>query len=167
VRGTLAGLVAVVMFAMMMLTTVDVAGRALLNVPIKGSDEIVSFLLAILIFASLPLVTWDERHITVRLFDQWIVGRLHRALDVLLSAISTIVVAVVAYRLWVQGVLMSQGQHITGALEWPIAPVAFLMSGLAAFTALVLVGLTWRKLAGRDLPRMAAAGDGDGSEGAG
>ncbi|HEY7457661.1 MAG TPA: TRAP transporter small permease [Xanthobacteraceae bacterium] len=148
VRGSLTALVALVMFAMMMLTTIDVAGRFLLNAPVKGSDELVSFLLATLIFASLPLITWDERHITVRLFDRWIIGRLHRVLDVLLSATSTIVLAVVTYRMWIQGVLMSEGQHITGALEWPIAPIAYLMSVLSGLTTLILVGLTWQKSVG-------------------
>jgi len=158
VRGTLTGLVAIVMFTMMAVTTADVTGRALLSIPIKGSDEIVSFLLAILIFASLPLITWDERHITVRLFDRWIVGRVHRALDVLLSVIGTIVVGVVSYRMWIQGLLMSQGQHITGALEWPIAPVVFLMSGLGAFTTLVLISLTWQKMTGGNSPHLSASG---------
>lgn len=143
-------MVSVVMFAMMALTTADVAGRALLNTPIKGSFEIVTFLLAILIFASLPLITWDEKHITVNLFERWIKGRAQRVLDVVLSATSTFVVALITERMWIQGRLMAEGQHITGFLEWPIAPIAYTMAVFSGLTTLILLIITWNKLTGRD-----------------
>jgi TRAP-type C4-dicarboxylate transport system permease small subunit len=149
-RGTLTALVAIVMFVMMMVTTIDVAGRAFFNLPIKGSDEIVSFLLAVLIFAALPLITWDQQHITVTLFGQWIRGTADRILSVLLSTTSTIVVIFIAYRMWIQADLMREGQHITGALQWPIAPVVYAASVLSGLTALILVVLTWQKLTGRE-----------------
>jgi TRAP-type C4-dicarboxylate transport system permease small subunit len=151
-RHALTGVVAVVMFAMMMLTTVDVAARALLNMPVRGSYEIVTFLLAILVFASLPLVTWDEKHITVSLFDRWMQQRVRHLLDVLFSALSAVIVGVITWRLWVQGRLMAEGQHVTGLLEWPIAPIAYFMSVLSALTTLILILLTWRKVVGRGAP---------------
>jgi TRAP-type C4-dicarboxylate transport system permease small subunit len=147
-RFVLTALVTVVMFAMMMLVTADVAGRALFNAPVRGSFEVLTFLLAILVFASLPLVTWDEKHITVSLFDRWIPTPARRALDVALSVLSTLVVAVITYRMWIQGQLMAEGQHITGLLEWPIAPVAFVMSALSGLTTLILIVLTWHKITG-------------------
>jgi TRAP-type C4-dicarboxylate transport system permease small subunit len=156
-RGVLTALVSIVMFAMMMITVVDVAGRALVNVPVKGSDEIVSFLLAILIFSSLPLVTWDRQHITVTLFGHWIRGVSARVLAVLLAATSTLIVAFIAYRMWIQADLMREGQHITGALQWPIAPVVYMASVLSGLTAAILAYLTWQELLGR-LP---AAGGGE------
>lgn len=148
-RLALTALVSIVMFAMMMLIAVDVAGRALFNFPIKGSDEIVAFLLAILIFAALPLVSWDRQHITVTLFERWIRGRFEKVLGVVLSAVSTVVVAAIAYRLWIQARLMAEGQHITGALEWPIAPVVFFTSALAGLTAVVMLSLTIDMVTGR------------------
>jgi len=160
--GALTALVAITMFAMMMLTTIDVGGRALINKPIKGSDELVSFMLAILVFASLPLVTWDEKHISVNLFDRWIPAAVRRPLVVLLSAVSAVVMIGVAWRMWIQGRLMWEGQHITGALEWPIAPIAFVMSALSAVTAAMLIVIAWRKLRGLGRPP-----DGDGNAGAG
>jgi TRAP-type C4-dicarboxylate transport system permease small subunit len=151
-RGVLTALVAIVMFVMMMVTTGDVAGRALFNLPIKGSDEIVAFLLATLIFASLPLVTWDRQHITVTLFGQWIRGTADRILSVLLSVTSTVVVIFISYRMWIQADLMREGQHITGALQWPIAPVVYVASVLSGLTAVILVILTWQKITGRETP---------------
>jgi TRAP-type C4-dicarboxylate transport system permease small subunit len=147
-RRALTAMVSIVMFAMMMLTTADVAGRALFNRPIEGSFEIVTFLLAILIFSSLPLITWDEKHITVNLFERWIKGRVQRVLDVVLSAVSTVVVAGVTDRMWIQGNLMAEGQHITGFLEWPIAPIAYFMAVLSGLTTLILLAITLNKLIG-------------------
>jgi TRAP-type C4-dicarboxylate transport system permease small subunit len=157
-RNALTAVVAVVMFAMMMLTTIDVAARALLNMPVRGSYEIVTFLLAILVFASLPLVTWDEKHITVNLFDRWMRRRVRHLLDVVFLALSTVIVGVITWRLWVQGGLMAEGQHITGLLEWPIAPIAYFMSVLSALTTLILMFLTWQRLAGRETPPTGAPG---------
>jgi TRAP-type transport system small permease protein len=144
-RGVLTGLVAVVMFSMMMLTTIDVVGRAL-GRPIKGSFEIVTFMLAILIFCALPLVTWDEKHIKVNLFDLWIPGPILIALNVLWATIMTLVMAGVTYRMWIQATLMRQGQHITGALEWPIAPVVYFMTLMCGLTTLILLFVLWRAL---------------------
>jgi hypothetical protein len=58
----------------------------------------------------------------------------------------------VTWRMWIQGRLMWEGQHITGALEWPIAPIAFVMSVLSAVTAAMLVVIAWRKLTARAEP---------------
>ena len=147
-RLVLTSLVSVVMFTMMMLTTADVAGRYFLNTPIKGSFEIVTFLLAILIFSSFPLISWDEKHITVNLFDHLIPGGIKRWLDMALSLVSTVVVAGITERMWVQGNLMAEGQHITGFLEWPIAPIAYYASALSALTTVIMAVLTWQKIIG-------------------
>ena len=96
-RNALTALVSIVMFAMMMLTTADVVGRAF-GKPIKGSFEIVTFMLAILIFCALPLISWDEKHIKVNLFDDWIPAPILRALNVLWAIIMTIVMAGIASR---------------------------------------------------------------------
>ena len=46
----------IVLFVLMLLTVVDVAGRKL-NFPIRGGVEMAEILLAMLIFAGLPLVS--------------------------------------------------------------------------------------------------------------
>ena len=147
-RLALTALVSAVMFAMMMLTTADVTGRYLFNSPVPGSFEIVQFLLAIVIFSALPLITWDEKHITVNLLERFIPEIARRWLDAFLSLVSTVVVAVVTERMWIQGDLMAEGQHITGFLEWPIAPIAYFMSVMSALATILLALLTWQKFTG-------------------
>ena len=150
-HNVLTALVSVVMFSMMMLTTADVLGRTL-GKPIKGSFEIVTFMLAILIFCALPLISWDEKHIKVNLFDHWIPAPILRALNMLWAIIMTIVMAVITWRMWVQANLMWQGQHVTGFLEWPIAPIVYVMCVLSGVTTIVFVALTCQKLFQRGGP---------------
>lgn len=163
-RAALAALISIVMFSMMLLTTADVVGRYFFNKPIKGSFEIVTFLLAILIFASFPLVTWSDKHITVNLFDHWIPPSVKRWLSAFLSAVSTVIVAGITERMWVHGNLMAEGGHITGFLEWPIAPIAYYMSVLSGLTTIILVVLTWQKLTGRTVSILEDGKDLSGAE---
>ena len=158
-RLLLTGLISLVMFSMMMLTTADVVGRYFFDAPIKGAFEIVTFMLAILVFSSIPLISWDEKHITVSLFESYIPQSVHRWLDVLLSAVGTVVVAGITDRMWVQGNLMAEGGHITGFLEWPIAPIAYYMSTLSALTTLIMAALTWQKLIGKAVSKPHTADD--------
>ena len=48
---------AVVLFLMMIITTVDVFGRYVLNKPLPGGFEMTEMALAVLIYAALPLVS--------------------------------------------------------------------------------------------------------------
>ena len=60
---------AVVLFAMMTITAVDVAGRYLFNRPIAGGFELTEILLAALIYCGLPLVSARREHIVIDTFD--------------------------------------------------------------------------------------------------
>jgi TRAP-type C4-dicarboxylate transport system permease small subunit len=150
-RIALTALVSIVMFAMMMLTTADVVGRAF-SKPIKGSFEVVTFMLAILIFCALPLISWDEKHIKVNLFDHWIPAPILRTLNVLWAIVMTVVMAGITWRMWIQANLMWQGQHVTGFLEWPIAPIVYVMCVLSGFTTIIFAGLLWQRLFRRGAP---------------
>jgi TRAP-type transport system small permease protein len=55
-RGVSALLV-VMLFAMVALTFTDVVGRRLFNTPVFGANDITEHLMAIIIFAGLPLLT--------------------------------------------------------------------------------------------------------------
>ncbi|MGE5148168.1 MAG: TRAP transporter small permease [Candidatus Eiseniibacteriota bacterium] len=145
---TLLVIVATIMFAMMALTFVDVFMRYLFASPIPGAFEIIQFMMALVIFCALPVVTRKEVHITVGLFEGFMVGRVGwiRRLGVLLFSAG--VVTLLAYQMWMQGIQLQEGQHITGFLEVPVAPIAYAMSVLSWVTLIVLIGMIWRHLRG-------------------
>lgn len=57
------------LFIMMLLTFADVIGRYGFNASIFGTAEIVQALMAVVIFGGVALVTLDDDHIAVTLFD--------------------------------------------------------------------------------------------------
>lgn len=59
----------ITLFSLMAITCVDVIGRYFFNSPLTGSTELTEFAMAILIFTTLPVVTWREEHVVVDLFD--------------------------------------------------------------------------------------------------
>ena len=90
-------LLVVVLFAMVALTFADVLGRRLLNTPVFGANDITEHLMAVIIFAGLPLLTAQRGHLSIDLLDAWLLKPRwrwwHRAVDVLIAA----VLALVAY----------------------------------------------------------------------
>ena len=77
--------------AMVALTFIDVIGRKLLNSPIFGANDLTEHLMAIIIFAGLPLLTAQRGHLSVDLFDRWLLTPrwryVHKGIDVLIAAI--------------------------------------------------------------------------------
>ena len=57
------------LFGLMVLTTVDVIGRYIFNWPLRGAFEITELLLLTLIFAGLPLVSRADEHVTLDFID--------------------------------------------------------------------------------------------------
>lgn len=86
---------AAVLFLLMVLTCVDVAGRYLFNDAVDGAVEMTQIGLAILVFAQMPLTTWRSGHVVVDLLDN-ILG--HRVVKVL-GMISVLIISTSFYYL--------------------------------------------------------------------
>ena len=78
--ATLRYLIAAVAFSMMGLIFVDVFMRYLFSAPLPGAFEVTQFLLAILVFLSLPIVVWADENISVALFTGFFRGRVAHVL---------------------------------------------------------------------------------------
>lgn len=84
-------LLVLMLFAMVALTFTDVLGRRLFNTPVFGANDITEHLMAIIIFAGLPLLTARRGHLSIDLLDHWLLRPAwrpwHRAVDVLIAAV--------------------------------------------------------------------------------
>jgi TRAP-type C4-dicarboxylate transport system permease small subunit len=147
-RGLTAAMAAV-LFAMMALTTVDVIGRYFLSLPVPGGFEISQFLLALMIFAALPLITRDDAHITVGLFDSAWRGAAKRVHRIVVAAVNAGTLAFLAWRTWELAGVLARGRRVTGYLEWPYAPIAYAMAALGAIAFAVALAMLWRECRGR------------------
>lgn len=159
-RYALLSVSAALLFAMMALITLDVAGRYLFNAPIAGSFEVTQFLLALLIFAALPVVTRDDTHISVSLVENLLKGRARFVQRLFVLLVDAVALGVIAWRMWIGGNHLAADQQVTGYLEWPIAPLAYAMSVLAGIAFLTVLIMIWRHVRGadRDEPPRGTAG---------
>ena len=146
IAGILGGFAAVLLFAMMSLTFVDVILRYWFNAPIPGGFEVTELMLASLIFCGLPLVTMEKEHVSVDLFDKFIPQSLHRIRDIAVLVVCGICVAVLAWRMWLKASESQAYGDITSVLELPLAPVFFLSAFTLALTAVIFLVFLYRRV---------------------
>ncbi len=143
-------IMAIVMFAMMTITTIDVFGRYLFNAPIPGGFEIVQYLMAFIVFAALPLTTASNSHLSVSLVENRLHGgalRMHRIYTLGISAIALLVIA---YRIAEQGNSLSQSKQVSGYLSLPLAPIAWAMTFFAILAVMIIAIMFVRGAMGLD-----------------
>ncbi len=139
------------LFSMMALTFAGVVARYFLNRPIAGDSEIQGFLLGLIIFSALPLVTLRQRHIAVRAFAALLKGRalLWQRGFVLIVTIAGL--AFIAYLLFLQGETLREEHITTSYLDIPEAPFAYFFAVLALIAAFA-AGALFRDLSAHDEP---------------
>ncbi len=146
----LGGFAALLLFAMMALTFVDVVGRYFFNAPVPGAFEITELMLATLIFAALPLVTIYGEQITVDLFDTFIPNTVRHLRDGVISALSAAALFVLSVSMWGKAAESSGYGDTTAMLNIPIAPMIYFMSVMLALTGVVLAVMAWWSLSGHE-----------------
>jgi TRAP-type C4-dicarboxylate transport system permease small subunit len=125
----------------MMLNVVDVIGRYFLNRPIPGVSEIIEFALAILVFGTLPLATIAREHIVIDLLDFAMTRRAKHIQQIMVHFTSALLLAFVAWRLWVRAAEIGAHGDVTQSLRLPLAPLGYAMSIMAwtSVTALAVL----------------------------
>ncbi|MDP6430372.1 MAG: TRAP transporter small permease [Rhodospirillales bacterium] len=139
-------LVAVLMFAMMGVTFADVIGRYLIGQPIPGGFEIIEFIMGPMIFAAIPIVSYNNSHITVSLFDHMFRGRVRRVQQTLVLVFTTVMVGFIAERMFDSAEYLRGKAQVGLQLDIQVAPVVYTMSLLAFIACLLLALLTVRYL---------------------
>lgn len=140
----LAWLGAALVFAMMALTFVDVVGRYLFNAPVKGSAEATELMLAVIVFAGLPLAAAAREHIRIDLLEQVLAEGAKRRQSVFGFAFAAIVTAFVAWRLALRAAELGRLGDLSSHLGFPLAWLAWFLAAASAVTVVVFAGLAWR-----------------------
>ena len=128
---------AVVLFAMMLITAVDVAGRYLFNKPIAGGFELTEILLAALIYCGLPLVSARREHIVIDTFDPMFSKALKRGLDMVAEVVCAVALAGVGWLIFLRANRVAEYGDTTSVLKLPLAPVVYLMAVMITVAALI------------------------------
>ena len=128
---------AVVLFAMMLVTAVDVAGRYVFNKPIPGGFELTEILLAALIYCGLPLVSARREHIVIDTFDPFMAPRFKRVLDVIAEVLCSASLFGLAWLILGRARRVAGYGDTTDVLHLPLAPVVYLMATMLLVAALI------------------------------
>lgn len=131
--------VCLLLLAMMGLTFVDVIGRYGFGHSIPGSFELTQVLLALLIFAGLPLVSAPGDHVTVTLVTDVLPPTLRRWLAMLTQIAAAGAVGLIGWRLWLRADRMLLHNDTTMFLRLPLGPVAKLLAALALIAAALML----------------------------
>jgi TRAP-type C4-dicarboxylate transport system permease small subunit len=113
-------------------TVLDVAGRYFLNAPLPGSYELVQLLLAVTVFAALPLATARREHVVVDLLDPLLPAAALRATASATALLAAVALGVLAWQLALRGLRLRADRAATNLLGLPLAPLAWLMAAACA-----------------------------------
>lgn len=144
----LAGIACIVLFAMMLLTFIDVIGRYLFLSPLPAAYEIISLMMPAIIFCALPLTVLRETHVTVDLLDAFIPSGLARLQGVVVNLVSAIALALVTWRLAVKGWEDRYYETITDELLLLIWPFGLGMAALCAIATVAALTNAWSYVSG-------------------
>ena len=128
---------AVLLSALMLLTTVDVVSRYIFNWPLRGAFEITELLLLSLIFAGLPLASRAGEHVTLDFIDRPLTPWGRRLLRRLMDLVCGTVLLGLAWRVWVKADKIAAYGDTTEVLRLPVSPFVYVMALMVAVTAVV------------------------------
>jgi TRAP-type transport system small permease protein len=131
----------IVLFVLMLLTVVDVAGRKL-NFPIRGGVEMAEILLAMLIFAGLPLVSEARQHIVIDTLEGFMSRMVKRVLDAIANAICALSMFAMAWMFYSKRVTrVAEAGDTTSVLKIELTPVAYFLLAMIVMTGVIHVAL--------------------------
>ncbi len=137
------GIAAVCLAAMMLLTVTDVVLRAVLNLPIRGTYELIELLLAYTFFIALPAVFLRDENIVVNVVDD-VAPRRVPALKRIASALAVAILAVMAWQGWRAAGDSIAFSDVTADLALPriLHWIALLLGVVGALVA--ALAMAWR-----------------------
>ena len=134
------------LLALMVITCIDVVGRYLLNNPLTGSTELIEMILALVIFAALPVVTWRNDNVVVDILDRHFSAKAQLIRGVLIHLLFAVSLYFVGNRLLELGNRSFEYGDISEFLHIPIGWNIRIMGILSWVTAATVVTFgIWRQ----------------------
>lgn len=141
IRRGVETVMALFLLAMVALTFADVIGRRLVGKPIYGSNDITEHLMALVVFAGLPLVTAAGAHLTIDILDKLVSRSWMAWWRVLTSALVVTVLAVIGWLFVKHGLNAARISEVSQALRVPRGPLYIFMAFSCALSALAALAI--------------------------
>ncbi|RMD92087.1 MAG: TRAP transporter small permease [Alphaproteobacteria bacterium] len=132
-------LAALTLFVLMVMTFFDVIGRSALNNPIESATELTRLFMAIIVFASLPSVTWRGGHIVVDLMDPLFPRAAARLRDTLIDLVCGLALLWPAWRVWQLAERARSYGDVTEYLHFPKFITGWFIAAFCLVTAAVFI----------------------------
>lgn len=127
------------LFALMAMTFFDVILRSTINNPIESATELTRLFMAIVVFATLPLVSWKGSHIVVDLLDPIFSRRLAHIRDIVIDLICGVALLWPAKRVWELAERARSYGDVTEYLGLPQHYTGWFIAFFTLITALVFL----------------------------
>lgn len=141
IRRWVESLMALFLIAMVVLTFFDVIGRRIFGQPIYGANDITEHLMALTVFAGLPLVTAAAAHLTVDILDKLIMKPWMAWWRLLTCALIAAILGVVSWLFFKQGINAGSISEVSQALRIPREPLYYFMAVSCALSALAALAV--------------------------
>lgn len=123
---------------MVVMTCFDVVTRYFGH-PIFGAVEIVSFMATILLACAMPLTEVEKGHVGVDLFVRKLSPRAQAITDALTGLVSTLLFAVVSWRMFLYAATIRKSGEVSMSLQWPTHIFVYLVAVAFAVLSLVIL----------------------------
>lgn len=121
---------------MMLLTTCDVVSRTLFGLPIPGTVELSSYMLAMFILLGIAYTHQVKGHVRVSFLVSRIPEKAGLIVDTFTTLLSLFIIAILAWQGWVLGI---EEKTVSDMLRIPQLPFRLLVSVAAFFLCLELL----------------------------
>ena len=136
------------LFVLMCITVVDVVGRYVFGKPLAGGFELTELLLAVTVFASLPLVERREEHISIDLLDNRYTAQARHWRRAIVFGVCAVSMSAISWQLYSRAAGIGRDAMTTAVLLIPMAPVAYFIASMCAMSALILFGKSLQAVRG-------------------
>lgn len=128
---------AAILFVLMAITFLDVVGRDFFASPLPGTYDIVSYLLALMVFASAPGIAARRGHIIVDVLDRFTPAPIARLRNIAIELFLAAMMALFSWRLVLYAIDAYTYDQVSTDIYLPMWPVAAFCALMSAITAIV------------------------------
>ena len=145
VEATLGVAASAILFAMMLLTFVDVVARYVFSRPVRGAFEVTELMLVVLIFAGLPLVSYADEHVTMDFIDRLVGPRARARLERGVHVVTSAIMAMLAWLVWLKADRIWGYRDATDVLRIVYGPFVYFMAVMIGLTGLIHLYKAFRR----------------------
>jgi TRAP-type C4-dicarboxylate transport system permease small subunit len=118
----------VVLLGMMLLTTCDVIGRYVFNLPFTGAYEITEGMMVVIVFLFISHTQASKGHISIDFVVMQLPVRWRMAVDILTHLVSLLIVILLTYMSVIRWTELMRINEHTAILHLPISPFLLIMA---------------------------------------